>query len=113
MFLEVKQENICKECSFWDNQKPNIVIHVELKHLTGFLLAIPVFFVNYVFQTWFIFKSHVKKDHCSDSAETRKSLQRLHNLVPKVPKLHTQKNNRPQNKSLCFKEKIKERIKKK
>ena len=109
MFGSKTGKYFCKECSFWDNQKPNIVNHVELKHLAGFP-GYSCVLCQHVFQTWFIFKSHVKKDHCSDSAETRKSLQRLHNLVPKVPKLHIQKQqaSKPE---FVFKEKIKERIK--
>ena len=94
MFGSKTGKYFCKECNFWDNQKANIVNHVELKHLTGFP-GYTCVLCHYVFQTWFIFKSHVKKNHCSDAAETRKSLQLLNcrnsYRNSKVPQTHIQK----------------------
>ena len=83
MFGSKTGKYFCKECNFWDKEKPNIVNHVELKHLAGFP-GYACVLCPHVFQTWFIFKSHVKKDHCPDTAETRKSLQRLHDIQFKV-----------------------------
>lgn len=97
MFGSKTGKYFCKECNFWDNQKANIVNHVELKHLTGFP-GYTCVLCHFVFQTWFIFKSHVKKNHCSDAVETRKSLQTLNYRNSyrnsKVPQTHIQKTLR-------------------
>ena len=91
MFGSKTGKYFCKECNFWDNQKANIVNHVELKHLAGFP-GYTCVLCHYVFQTWFIFKSHVKKNHCAGPADTRKSLQMLRDRNSKVPQANMQKN---------------------
>ena len=91
MFGSKTGKYFCKECNFWDNQKANIVNHVELKHLAGFP-GYTCVLCHYVFQTWFIFKSHVKKNHCAGPADTRKSVQMLRERNSKVPQANIQKN---------------------
>ena len=91
MFGSKTGKYFCKECSFWDNQKANIVNHVEMKHLSGFP-GYTCALCQLVFQTWFIFKSHIKKTHCPDAASTRKSLQILRDQNSKVLQAPIQKD---------------------
>ena len=86
MFGSKTKKYFCKECSFWDSQKANMVNHVELKHLHSFP-GYTCVLCQLVFQTWFIFKTHVQKNHCSNPTEVRNSLKRLSDTKIKIPQI--------------------------
>lgn len=55
----------CRSCEFSHELQHFVIDHIEMNHLPNFP-AYRCTLCKFVFQTWFIFKNHVNKIHCSN-----------------------------------------------